>query len=107
MHRWLSAETAAGFTGNNHGCRSIVWRCIGRLDPTSAEMDCTNRTVNERLLQEITIKAFHQMLTERNFFLQTLQQNIARAAANADTLSPDGIQARLEKLQKAHQEGRQ
>lgn len=85
---------------NNHGCKSIVWRCISRLEPTSAEKDCTNRTVNELLLQEVTVKTFHQILTERDFFLKTLQQNIAKAVVNADTLSPDGIQARLEELQK-------
>lgn len=85
---------------NNHGCKSIVWRCISRLEPTSAEKNCTNRTVNELLLQEVTVKAFHQILTERDFFLKTLQQNIAKAVVNVDTLSPDGIQARLEELQK-------
>lgn len=85
---------------NNHGCKSIVWRCISRLEPTSAEKNCTNRTVNELLLQEVTVKAFHQILTERDFFLKTLQQNIAKAVVNADTLSPDGIQTRLEELQK-------
>lgn len=85
---------------NNHGCKSIVWRCISRLEPISAEKNCTNRTVNELLLQEVTVKAFHQILTERDFFLKTLQQNIAKAVVNADTLSPDGIQTRLEELQK-------
>ena len=85
---------------NNHGCKSIVWRCISRLEPTSADKNCTNRTVNELLLQEITVKAFHQILTERDYFLKTLQQNIAKAVVNADTLSPDGIQTRLEELQK-------
>lgn len=85
---------------NNHGCKSIVWRCISRLEPISAEKSCTNRTVNELLLQEITVKAINQILTERNFFLKTLQQNIAKAVVGADTLSPDGIPARLEELQK-------
>jgi len=85
---------------NNHGCKSIVWRCISRLEPTSAEKNCTNRTVNELLLQEVTVNAFNQILTERYFFLKTLQQNIAKAVVSADTLSPDGIQARLEGLQK-------
>ena len=28
---------------NNHGCKSIVWRCISRLEPTSAEKNCTNQ----------------------------------------------------------------
>lgn len=85
---------------NNHGCKSIVWRCVSRLEPTAAEMNCTNRTVNELLLQEVTVKAFNQILTERDVFLKTLQQNIAKAVVNADTLSPDGIQNRLLELQK-------
>ena len=70
------------------------------MEPTSAERKCTNRTVNELLLQEITVKAFNQILTERDFFLKTLQQNIAKAVVIADTLSLGGIQARLEELQK-------
>lgn len=85
---------------NNHGCKSIVWRCISRLDPTSADINCTNRTVNETVLQGITIKAINMILTDRNTFLKVLQENIAKAVISADTLSPDGIQTRLEKLQK-------
>lgn len=84
---------------NNHCCKSIVWRCISRLEPTSAEKNCSNRTVNEILLQEVTIKAIYHILTERGTFLKQLQANIAKAVVSADTLSPDGIQARLEELQ--------
>ena len=71
---------------NNHGCKSIVWCCISRLKPIAAEKNCTNRTINELLLQEVTVIAFHQILTEQDFFLKTLQQNIAKAVVNADTL---------------------
>lgn len=75
---------------------------LSSMDKISAglEADGTNRTVNELLLQEITLKAINQILTERDTFLKTLQQNIAKAVIDADTLSPDGIQARLEELQK-------
>ena len=85
---------------NNHGRKSIVWRCISRLEPGSADTNCTNRTVNELLLQEVTVTAINQILTERGTFLKQLQANIAKAVVSADTLSPDGIQARLEELQK-------
>ena len=34
---------------NNHGCKSIVWRCISRLEPTG--MECHARTVNEQELE--------------------------------------------------------
>ena len=42
----------------------------------------------------------NQILTESDTFLKQLQANIAKAVVSADTLSPDGIQARLEELQK-------
>jgi hypothetical protein len=58
---------------NNHGCKSIVWRCISRLEPGSADTNCTNRTVNELLLQEVTVTAINQILTERGTFLKQLQ----------------------------------
>jgi uncharacterized coiled-coil protein SlyX len=70
------------------------------LEPGSAETNCTNWTVNELLLQEVTVKAINPILTERKDFLKKLQENIAKAVVGADTLSPDGIQARLEDLQK-------
>jgi len=84
---------------NNHGCKSIVWRCISRLETTSAKVPCENRTVNELLLQEVAIKAFNKILTERKAFLKQLQENIAKAVISADTLSPDGIKTRLLELQ--------
>lgn len=85
---------------NNHGCKSIVWRCISRLELRSAEMNCTNQTVNELLLKEVTVKAINQILTERKVFLKQLQENVAKAVVGADALSLDGIQARLDELQK-------
>lgn len=85
---------------NNHGKKSIVWRCISRLEPSSAEINCTNRTVKEELLKEITLDAINQILTDKDPFIQQLQENIARAVTKAATLSPDGIQDRLDELQK-------
>ena len=61
---------------------------------------CTNRTVNETILEEITVKALNQILSSRKVFLKLMQENIARAVVTTDTLSPDGIQARLKELQK-------
>lgn len=62
-------------------------------------MNCTRRTVNEILLQKVAVKAINRILTEKNIFLKALQENIAKAVVSADTLSPDGIQARLVELQ--------
>ncbi len=57
---------------------SIVWLCISRLKFTHAEVPCENRTVNELLLQEVTIKAVNKILTERMAFLKQLQDFIAK-----------------------------
>lgn len=84
---------------NNHGCKSIVWRYISRLEPSRAVMNCTSRTVKEDLLQEVTVKAFNRILTDSDGFLRQMQENIAKAIIAADTMSPDGIQARLDELQ--------
>src|SRR5574344_1929041 len=85
---------------NNHGCKSTVWRCISRLEPSRAAMNCTSRTIKEDLLQEVTVKAFNRIFTDSDVFLRQMQENIAKAIMAADTMSPDGIQARLDELQK-------
>lgn len=58
------------------------------------------KTYTTDFLTKKRIKNNGTVPPERDFFLKTLQQNIAKAVVNADTLSPDGIQARLEELQK-------
>lgn len=84
---------------NNHGHKSIVWRCITRLEPSAANTTCTNRTVNEALLKEISIKAMNEILLDSNSFIQQMQENLAKAIAQSDTPSPAVIQKRLEELQ--------
>ena len=38
---------------NNRGCKSIVWQCVSRLEPTGHE--CHARTVNELELQRVVV----------------------------------------------------
>lgn len=51
-------------------------------------------------MQEVTVKAVNRILTDSDDFLRQMQENIAKAITTADTMSPDGIQARLDDLQK-------
>jgi hypothetical protein len=83
----------------SRGKKSIVWRCISRLESTSAKEPCRNRTVNETVLQDASVKAINQVLEDKDHFTNALQQNIAAAVRQTDTLSPEGIQKRLEELQ--------
>lgn len=83
---------------NNRGCKSIVWRCCSRLENTGHA--CRSRTVNEGLLEQVSINAINQVLCEKDDFLKTLQSNIATVIRQGDTLSPEVIDERLQELQK-------
>ena len=84
---------------NNHGCKSIVWRCISRLEPGSADTNCTNRTVNELLLQEVTVTAINQALCDKDHFLITLQKNIETVICHENSHTLSAIDKRLTELQ--------
>ncbi len=84
---------------NNRGCKSIVWRCISRLEPTGLE--CHARTVNEEVLQQVVLKALNELLTHKESYQQQLQANIAyviRLCARGE------VQAINEQLLKLQQE---
>lgn len=82
---------------NNRGTKSIVWRCISQLERT--EHACRSRTVNELLLQDISIKAINQTLGDNTNLLRTLQKNIAIAVRQSDCASVEGIDKQLVELQ--------
>ena len=83
---------------NNRGCKSVVWRCVSRLENTGHV--CRARTVNEEYLQEVVIQAINQVLCKKDDFLKALQTNIATVIKQGDTLSPEVIDERLRELQK-------
>ena len=85
---------------NNHGCKSIVWRCISRLESTGIKEPCRARTVNELLLQEIALKAINQTIADKDSFIKALQQNIAKAVRLSDVSSVESIDDKLTELQK-------
>ncbi|MFQ9345187.1 MAG: recombinase family protein [Coprococcus sp.] len=62
---------------NNRGCKSIVWRCLSRLEPTGQE--CHARTVNETVLENVVVQS-HQSrsLAIKSTYQAQLQQNIAK-----------------------------
>ena len=83
---------------NNRGCKSIVWRCINRLNGTGSA--CHSRTVNEELLQNVALQAVNRVLCKKDDFLKTLQSNITAVITQSDTLSPEVIDERLHDLQR-------
>ena len=83
---------------NNRGCKSIVWRCISRLEPTGQE--CHARTVNETILENVVVQAINTLLVDKPTYQAQLQQNIAKVIRSAQQNTADGIDERLQELQK-------
>ena len=84
---------------NNNGCKSIVWRCISRLEKTGIDEPCHARTVNELLLEEVVIKAINQTINNKDNFLKQLQKNVAQVVGLADDNSKESIDTKLQELQ--------
>ena len=83
---------------NNRGCKSIVWRCISRLEPTGQE--CHARTVNETVLENVVVQAINTFLGDKSTYQAQLQQNITKIIRNAQQNTADGIDEKLQSLQK-------
>ena len=83
---------------NNRGVKSIVWRCISKLEPTGLE--CHARTINGLDLQEIVLTALNELLGDKSKYQQQLQQNIASVIRASAAITTDGIDEQLMELQK-------
>ena len=82
---------------NNRGCRSIVWRCVSRLEEKG--YDCTSPTINEETLQTAVIKAINELLGNKEPFLSILQDNIATVLNEENDNVTDDIDGKLDELQ--------
>ena len=82
---------------NNRGVKSIVWRCISRLESTGLE--CHARTINELDLQESVLTALNELLVDKSKYQKQLQQNIASVIRASAAITTDGIDEKLMELQ--------
>lgn len=82
---------------NNRGVKSIVWRCISRLESTGLE--CHARTINDLVLQDAVVKAINQMLGDKSNYQAQLQLNIAAVIRASQATAIDSIDENLMALQ--------
>ena len=82
---------------NNRGKKSIVWRCVSRLENTG--LFCEARTVLESTLEQVMVSAINQTLCDKDSFLATLRENIETVIAQENDQTLAGIDARLQELQ--------
>lgn len=86
---WACGEMFRRIHWNNRGCKSIVWRCISRLEPTGQE--CHARTVNETILENVVVQAINTLLGDKSTYQAQLQQNIAKVIRSAQQNTADEI----------------
>lgn len=82
---------------NNRGCRSIVWRCVSRLEEKGS--DCSSPTVNEEVLQAAVVKAINEVLASKDTLLSTLQANIETVLNKENDKATKDIDTKLDELQ--------
>lgn len=82
---------------NNRGQKSIVWRCVSRLENKRTTYHA--RTILEDDLIQATMKAFKQMLTDKKTFLKGLMEAIQKGMEDKWDRSLFEIEEELEKLQ--------
>jgi site-specific DNA recombinase len=82
---------------NNRGKKSVVWRCISRLENTG--QFCDARTVQESTIEQILVTAINDTLGGKDAFLTTLENNIAAVLSQGNDKTIADIDKRLEELQ--------
>ena len=82
---------------NNHGCRSIVWRCASRLE--QGNKVCNARTVDEKELEQVVLRALNEMLGAKTIYKEQLQKNLLQVLRNDTSAQKDRIAERLLVLQ--------
>ncbi|ABZ85371.1 DNA recombinase, putative [Heliomicrobium modesticaldum Ice1] len=82
---------------NNRGKKSIVWRCVSRLEEKGS--DCGSPTVSEEDLQKAVLKAINSIIAGRDEFIETLRRNIETALGGEFDESTEAIDKKLEELQ--------
>jgi site-specific DNA recombinase len=82
---------------NNRGKKSVVWRCISRLENTGQV--CDARTVPESQIEQVLVTAINQTLCDKDSFLATLQNNIETVIIHENDTTLADIDKRLNELQ--------
>lgn len=82
---------------NNNGKKSIVWRCVSRLENTG--VFCDARTVSETAIEQLIVTAINKTLSGKETYLNVLENNIAAALSKDNDKSISEIDGRLKDIQ--------
>lgn len=81
---------------NNRGKKSIVWRCLTRLEHKD---ECHARTLNEEILIEAFLDALNEIVGNSDAYLERLKVNLEAAINAANPESAAALAAKMSELQ--------
>lgn len=81
---------------SNRGKKSVVWRCITRLNDKDK---CRARTLNEETLKAAFLDALNEMVGNSSDYLTRLSENLKAALGAANPESAESLSARMAALQ--------
>ena len=81
---------------NNRGKRSVVWRCLTRLEHKD---ECHARTISEELLKEAFLDALNEIVGNNELYLERLKVNLEAAINAANPESAAALAAKMAELQ--------
>ena len=82
---------------NNRGKKSIVWRCVSRLEEKGSE--CSSQTIGEDVLHTGVVNATNLIIIGRDSFISVLSKNIETVLGTEFDMDTDEIDAKLDTLQ--------
>ena len=82
---------------NNRGKKSVVWRCISRLENTG--LYCDARTVLESTIEQVLVTAINDTLCQKDSLFTVLKQNIEAVLCHGNDQTIINIDKRLAELQ--------
>ena len=82
---------------NNRGKKSVVWRCVSRLENTG--LFCDARTVLESTIEQVLVSAINQTRCDNDTFLSILKNNIETVLSHENDTTLADIDKRLAELQ--------
>ena len=68
---------------NNHGCKSIVWRCIDRLENMA-------RTIREDDLEKAVVQGINRVFCQSDGFIDVLEENVRRVVGGGVSVRDGG-----------------
>src|SRR5665647_121711 len=82
---------------NNRGKKSVVWRCVNRLEEKGS--DCPSQTIAEEVLQTGVTIAINQIIAGRDGFITILSKNIETVLGAEFDMDTDDIDVKFGILQ--------